>query len=343
MPAPVSFTLQLQCQTVLTALSLKELVILLSGKECPVIADRKVVSLYPDLFVSDSERLLMLPAGEHYKNNSAVSRIHRFLLQCRTARNTEVIVLGGGTVTDTAAYAVSTFKRGCRLTLVPTTLLGMVDAAVGGKTAINSNGIRNLIGTFYPADRIIIIPDFLRTLSHKELLNGLVEMLKLRCIKRDLPDPVSILTDRNDQDLILSYASSKLEICARDPLDRKERRLLNLGHTFAHVLESIPGNGFSHGEAVAWGVAVAARLSCKLGLIDSNALEQIIEPFQKCGFELTLSPLIRETFLAAFPRLAVQDKKAVHQDLTLILFTAPHQVKAVDSIALDTVLPMLQI
>ena len=330
MQSVARFELQHLFQTTLTALSLKELQGLLAGKNCPVIADRKVRSLYPDLFKFNPENLLLLTAGEKHKNRNVVTRIHRFLVDCNATRDTEVIVLGGGTITDTAAYAISTFKRGCQLTLIPTTLLSMVDAALGGKTAINQNGTKNLLGTFYPADNIIIVPEFLNTLSKQEELNGLAEMLKLRCIRPDLPDPLSISSFADNPELIMTYAKAKLEICALDPLDRAERRLLNLGHTFAHVLESLSDYQFSHGDAVAWGVAVAARLSLSLDFINRQAMNHIIEPFSKAGFNLELEPSVLKEFLTAFPKLAAQDKKATQKGLTLILFNAPLKVEVIE-------------
>lgn len=341
MPSPVSYLLQHKHQSVLTTLFLKELKVRLAVKNCPVIADKKVQSLYPDLFAANSEKLLLLPAGERHKTNSAVSRIHSFLLQCKTTRNTEVFVLGGGTITDTAAYAVSTFKRGCSLTLVPTTLLGMVDAAVGGKTAINSNGTKNLLGTFYPANKIIITPEFLSTLPQHKLLNGLAEMVKLWHIvpRLDLPRPSAINNLSGDE--IAAFAQAKLEICALDPLDRKERRLLNLGHTFGHVLEAMTGFRITHGKAVALGIVLAARFSHRSGYISHATAKDIEDSISALGFETRLDANSRKQFMTYSKSHLKNDKKADEAGLVLVLFKAYRQVFVSDTLPLPSVLQIL--
>lgn len=341
MSSPVSYILQHKYQTVLSALSLKEMRVCLAAKNCPVIADKKVQSLYPDLFAASSENLLLLPAGEKHKTNSAVGRIHKFLLQCKTTRDTEVIVLGGGTVTDTAAYAVSTFKRGCRLTLVPTTLLGMVDAAVGGKTAINANGAKNLLGTFYPADEVIITPEFLSTLPQNELLNGLAEMVKLWHIvpRLNLPRPYALNNLSGDE--IVEFTRAKLEICALDPLDRAERRLLNLGHTFGHLLESMTGFRTTHGKAVALGMVMAARFSDQSGYISHATAKDIEDSISAPGFETRLDAKSRKQFLCYLKSRLQNDKKAGEAGLVLVLFKGYRQVFVSDSLPLPSVLQIL--
>ena len=140
----------------------------------------------------------------------------------------------------------------------------MIDAALGGKTALNHNGIKNLIGSFYPADKIIICPSFLQSLPADEYYNGLVECLKTLLIIQDFDKANKLLSEKiiNEDDIYL-IANTKLSICANDLYDKGARRLLNLGHSFAHIIESLSDNAIPHGAAVAWGMLFAYEYSEK--------------------------------------------------------------------------------
>lgn len=315
---------------------------LINGNNCAVIMDSAVYNLFPGIAdVISRQCLLLLSAGEETKTLEIVKNIYDFLVNCKIGRSSLVFVIGGGTITDVAAYAVSSFKRGCRLSLIPTTLLGMIDAAIGGKTAINFGSAKNLIGSFYPAHNVLIVPDFLKTLPEKELKNGLAEMLKLRFIIPKLTELPQASRMAPDAGLIMEYAKAKLTICEQDPYDLSNRRMLNLGHTFGHVLESYTNYSYPHGEAVIWGIAVAAGISCKLQLIDNNTKERIISILLSYGFQTTLDAAMKSDFLKAFPLLINHDKKGQDNKLALILFNADHQTIIRENIPVENVVTFL--
>jgi len=236
-----------------------------------VIADEKLIKLYPHLLAPAKPLpTLSLKAGERYKTKSQLDKIYGFFAENRVSRSTIVHVFGGGTITDLAAYAASSYKRGTRLWLYPSTFLGMIDAAIGGKTGYNHLGIKNLIGSFYPAEQIFIYPPFLDSLAKKELRQGWAEVLKYSLLEDSLqiPDLQRIPLPQNR--LLMDCAMFKMEICANDPFDLGERRLLNLGHSFGHALESASSFRIPHGDAVVMGIYFVTDLSHKLGQLDSE-------------------------------------------------------------------------
>lgn len=304
--------------------------------------DRQVFNLHRDLInLPFTPDILQLTAGEETKTSETVKHIYDFLAKVNADRTTAIFVIGGGTISDTAAYAVSTFKRGCRLVIIPSTLLGMVDAALGGKTAINHKSVKNQVGTFYPAEQVIIVPELLQTLPEAERQNGLAEMLKLRFILPDLPNPCSIDEIIPSPEIIMEYAQAKLMFCSNDFTDRGDRRLLNLGHSFGHTLESFTDYRISHGNAVAWGIAAAARVSEKLGFITKEICSSIVSTLDSYSYTTTLDSDIKSYFLASFPELVLQDKKTENNVLTLVLFKDEGNVQICGGLSLKTITDIL--
>jgi 3-dehydroquinate synthetase/shikimate kinase len=206
-----------------------------------------------------------LPAGERAKAVAEVERLWRAL---RIHRGDTLLALGGGALTDAAGFAAATFGRGAGWVPVPTTLVGQVDAAIGGKTAIDIPEGKNLVGAFHWPVRTVVDPGFLETLPAGERLNGMGEVVKTGLLAGqplwDLPEPA----------LVRRCAAYKAAVCLRDPHDEGPRRVLNLGHTFAHALEAAAGYELPHGRAVALGLLAALRLSGR----PTGAVEEILEP-----------------------------------------------------------------
>ena len=240
-----------------------------------------------------------LRGGEEAKSLGAVERIWREL---RLGRDGTLVAFGGGCTTDAAGFAAATYLRGVPWVAVPTTLVGQVDAAIGGKTAVNLPEGKNLVGAFHWPVQTVIDPTLLETLPERERRAGMAEVVKTGLLAGEplweLPLPA----------LVRRCAAFKAAICLRDPHEHGERAMLNLGHTFAHALESAAGyEGLGHGEAVALGLLAALRLS---GL-ETAAVEEVLEPRP-----------VRVNREAAWAALA-RDKKARNGKTRLVLLEAP--------------------
>jgi len=284
------------------------------------IIDSNVFRLYKNLFkpIKDQSRIFIYEANEHAKNNDSLKKIYKFLNTNNVKRNNIIIGIGGGITTDIAAFAASTFKRGCRLILVPTTLLGMVDASIGGKTGINFENIKNGIGSFYPAEKVIINSDFLKTQIKADYKDGLVEIIKMSFLSHS--NLYKILYDeQNIEEIIKEAIRTKLELCQKDLHDKSSRRLLNLGHTFGHVLESISNYEISHGTAVAIGIRAASRFSLQKRFIDDKAYINIISRMNKYELPKSFSRKYLALLLEQGISKLKQDKKA-DDKINLILF-----------------------
>ena len=216
---------------------------------------------------------IIIKVGEQYKTLQTVQRIWKTLLKHHADRNALLINLGGGVITDLGGFAASTYKRGIKFINIPTTLLGMVDAAIGGKTGIDFGGGKNQIGTFAEAEEVIIDPVFLTTLPQRELLSGLAEMLKYGFIADANLLNVNL---ENYQQFIDRCGEIKREIVAKDPRETGLRKILNFGHTIGHAIEShclTTNCPLLHGEAVALGMGAALWLSEKQLGLDKSVLQ----------------------------------------------------------------------
>jgi 3-dehydroquinate synthase len=226
-----------------------------------------------------------IPPGEENKNVETLSKVWKFLSENGANRKSLSINLGGGMLTDLGGFAAATFKRGIRFVNIPTTLLGAVDAAVGGKTGINFTGLKNEIGAFAPAEAVLIDSNFFKTLDAKQLLSGFAEMVKHSLLRlgEDLNKLLCFDFDNVDfeklNNLLFESVLIKEQIVAEDPTEKGIRKALNLGHTFGHAFESLAfemNRPILHGYAVAWGMVCELYLSfIRLGF-DKNVLMKIV-------------------------------------------------------------------
>jgi len=207
-----------------------------------------------------------LPPGEEAKTLTAVDRLWQDL---RLDRSGTIVALGGGCTTDAAGLAAATYLRGIAWTPVPTSLVGQVDAAVGGKTAIDLPQGKNLVGAFHWPERTVIDPALLDTLPEPQRLEGMAEVVKTGLLAGEP------FWELPELELVRRCAAFKAAICLRDPHEQGERAVLNLGHTFAHALEAAAGyEGLTHGRAVALGLLAALRLSGR----DTRVVEEVLRP-----------------------------------------------------------------
>ena len=231
------------------------------------IADTNTARLLP----APPQRLITIPDGDDNKTLATVTHIWDEMERMGVTRHSLAVNLGGGMVTDLGGFAAATFKRGMRFINVPTTLLGAVDAAVGGKTGINYHGLKNEIGAFAPASEVIISTRFFDTLPIEEMKSGFAEVIKHamlsdrdefhRLLGHDFTAPI----DHDDLlERLRCSVQVKVDIVALDPNEQGERKALNLGHTVGHAFESLAmrrGKPVPHGYAVAWGLVTEAVLS----------------------------------------------------------------------------------
>lgn len=230
----------------------------------PVIKDNELIA---------NAGKIVIKAGDNNKNLESLSSIWTFLSQNGATRHSLLINLGGGMLTDIGGFAAASFKRGIKCINIPTTLLGAVDAAVGGKTGINFNGLKNEIGAFAPAETVLIDSVFFKTLDHHNFLSGYAEMIKHGLIDSDKEWKATILFDTEKIDynklreLVVDSVAIKERIVEIDPFEKGIRKALNLGHTIGHAFESFSyeiKRPIQHGYAVAWGTVCELYLSQKI-------------------------------------------------------------------------------
>ena len=304
---------------------------------CPdrifVVCDRAVAHLVPRLGLDAS--VLELEASEEKKSLRTVEEICRALLEGGADRKSFVLALGGGIISDMAGFAASIYMRGIRFAYVPTTLLAMTDAAIGGKTGVNFLSYKNILGSFTEPCFTWMAAASLEGLPRREVLSGAAEMLKSFIIDNvdgaystaleffrtaSLPEKCDAATAARLLPLARAAAGVKAGIVSRDFRESGERKLLNLGHSFAHAIEHLAqagadGNvGISHGEAVSMGIVLAARLSCALGYAPKGFDSLLEADFAAAGLRVKC-PYAPRQLVQAMSR----DKKAEAGTLSFVL------------------------
>ena len=267
--------------------------------ECYLVYDKAVAPFAAQLLSGGAFRgSLALTVSDAGKTMDTVLDICRYLMNAGATRQALVVALGGGTLTDMAGFAAAIYKRGVRYANIPTTLLAQVDAGIGGKTGVNLDGYKNMIGAFRQPEWVWLWPEVLSTLPAREWRCGLAELLKTFLVSdaslyadavrffSELSSKTGVSEDKL-RDFIGKAAEIKEEITERDPYDRGERRKLNLGHTFAHAIEHVAlqrGDDIRHGEAVAMGIILAARLSEALAVMPGECgASKLAADFAACG------------------------------------------------------------
>lgn len=270
-----------------------------------------VVDEHTRLFLpSEQKNVVVLSSGEEHKNWLSIETILRNAKELQMGRDDYFVALGGGVVCDLTAFAASIYMRGARLILIPTTLLAMVDASLGGKSAIDLFQIKNLAGTFYPAQSIILCPAYLATLTQREFKSGLSEVIK-HALLTDQDELFLLLSNKQEaierrdvqvmEEVLLLSLAVKRHYVENDPLERSDiRAALNFGHTFAHALESTTGfSAWTHGEAVAWGAVKALEAGLALQLSNADFVRKGRALFHQYDFTLEIPIIDLEGFLRA--------------------------------------------
>ncbi|MDV3255846.1 MAG: 3-dehydroquinate synthase [Lysobacter sp.] len=309
--------------------------------------ERALRDARPDLSVARH----VMPAGEHEKTLARFGEVLDALAALGATRDATVLALGGGVVGDLAGFAAACWMRGVDVVQLPTTLLAMVDSSVGGKTAVDLPAGKNLAGAFHPPRAVLADTATLHTLPDRELRAGLAEVVKYGAIFDAgfldwLEDHAAALLARDSDALARAIAEScqyKAEVVARDPYERGDRALLNFGHTFGHAIESAQGyagagDGLNHGEAVAIGMVLAARLSARLGLAPAADAERLAALLERLGLPTRLPTGLAPAALLARMRL---DKKADAGGIRFVLWDRAGAARVVAGVQDDAVLAVL--
>ena len=300
----------------------------IAGKDIAIITNEVVAPLYlneiSDLFSNRNVIEYILPDGEQEKKLKTVHKIIDRLMEAGFGRDSTLIALGGGVVGDITGFTASIFMRGINFIQIPTTLLAQVDASVGGKTAVNHKSGKNLIGSFYQPQCVICDSIFLATLEATEISAGLAEIIKyglifdsefFQWLQKNMQQILS--NDRAAVDYVIQRSCAiKAEIVAQDEKERSVRALLNFGHTFGHAIEKLTGYGnWTHGDAVAVGMVLAARLSENMSLITPEDVQNIEEILTAANLPISLPNIDPAELLAAMQ----SDKKVKDRNIQLVL------------------------
>ena len=329
----------------------------LRGRHALIVSDANVAPLYADRLETALRRAKpslqvarhVVAAGEAEKTLANFASVIEALASLGATRDASVVALGGGVVGDMAGFAAACWMRGIDCVQIPTTLLAMVDSSVGGKTAVDIPQGKNLVGAFHPPRAVIADTAVLRTLPPRELRAGLAEVIKYGAIIDAtflawLVSHCDWLLAGDDALLAEAIARScehKAAITERDPYEHGERALLNFGHTFGHAIEAEQGyaEGLNHGEAVAVGMVLAARLSHALDMAtraDADGLQALLQRF---GLPVAIPAGLDADALLARMRL---DKKAQASGLRFILWDRPGAARVVADVPEDVVLEVLR-
>lgn len=325
----------------------------LPQKKVAVVTNRTVAPLYLSPLQQSLQEAgvevftVTLPDGERFKNWETLNEIFDALLQKRCERSTTLLALGGGVIGDLAGFAAAVYQRGVPFIQLPTTLLAQVDSSVGGKTAINHPLGKNMVGAFHQPSAVIADTDTLSTLPPRELAAGLAEIIKYGLIRDRaffdwLEGNVHRLAGREPEALVYAIEHScaiKAEIVALDEREEGQRALLNYGHTFGHAIETGLGFGsWLHGEAVAAGMVLAARVAQRLGLISSDDLARTTRLLSAAGLPISAPEFGLERYL----ELMGHDKKVRHGRNRFILLRRIGEAFVSDDVSRSALADVLQ-
>lgn len=279
----------------------------------------------------------LLPAGERYKTPTTLQKIYDAALAHHLERSSTIVALGGGIVGDMAGFAAATWLRGIAFVQVPTSLLAMVDAAIGGKTGVNHPQGKNLIGAFHQPRLVLIDPQVLSTLPPREFRAGMAEVIKygviwdaelfnqLEAAKR--LDQLRYIPDALQQEILTRSCQAKAHVVSKDEKEAGLRAILNYGHTIGHAVESLTGYRLvNHGEAVAIGMVAAGQIAVELGLWDQSSADRQHQLIQKAGLPTQLPELEIDKVVTALQT----DKKVLSGKVRFVLPTQIGHVTVTD-------------
>jgi len=308
-----------------------------------IVTDPTVKSLYGNTLKQNLTGrgfevfILEVPEGEEQKSLETAGRLYHELTHLYAERTTPILALGGGVIGDLAGFVAATYMRGVPLIQIPTTLLAQGDSSIGGKVAINHGQLKNTIGAFYHPRLTISDISTLKTLSPRELSDGLAEIIKHGAILdgdffsylEENLDQIKSLDDRALQTIVFSSAKIKAEVVEKDERDFGLRNILNYGHTVGHAIESVSELKVWHGEAVAIGMLVEARISNKLGMLDNSDVIRLRNLIARAGLPTEIPSLELKRLIQAMKH----DKKILQGKIRFALPKSIGEVFITDEVS----------
>ncbi len=291
-----------------------------------------------------------MPAGERYKTPASLQKIYDIALENRLERSSTILALGGGVIGDMAGFAAATWLRGINFVQVPTTLLAMVDASIGGKTGVNHPHGKNLIGAFHQPKLVLIDPQVLKTLPAREFRAGMAEVIKYGIIwdaelfekleQSQRLDQLRYLRDELLQEILIRSCQAKAHVVSKDEKESGLRAILNYGHTIGHAVESLTGyKVVNHGEAVAIGMVAAGQIAVALGMWDQAASDRQLALIEKTGLPIKLPEGLD---IDAIVENLQTDKKVQDGRVRFILPTQIGTVTIFDEVPADVIRQVLR-
>ncbi len=285
---------------------------LTKGVKCFVVTDSNVYRLYGDFFrhYFSGGEIFVMPAGEEYKNFQTLQAILEKMTAAGMRRTSRLFAVGGGVVGDIGGLAAALYMRGISYVQIPTTLLAQVDSSVGGKTAVDLGGVKNIVGAFYQPCEVLVQPSFLHTLPQREIKCGLGEIVKYAALSGEIFDCLQAQENWLDSaflsGLLTACIRYKAGVVERDEKESGERRCLNVGHTTGHAIEL--SSGLSHGESVLHGMRLETKMAIAQGVCEEGYGKKILSLIDK---GLALSPVQSVDFsnIGENAKLALADKK----------------------------------
>ncbi|MBE9179777.1 3-dehydroquinate synthase [Oculatella sp. LEGE 06141] len=326
------------------------------GKKVLLVSNPALFRLYGERAIASLERAgfevvqATLPAGERYKTLNSIQKIYDIALANRLERSSTIVALGGGVVGDMAGFAAATWLRGINFVQVPTSLLAMVDAAIGGKTGVNHPQGKNLIGAFHQPRLVVIDPEVLHTLPAREFRAGIAEVIKYGVIW-DLElftqleaaqrlDQSRYVDDALLQTILTHSCKAKAHIVSKDEKEAGLRAILNYGHTIGHAIESLTGYRLiTHGEGVAIGMVAAGAIALDMGQWDEDAAQRQHALIQKAGLPTQLPSGLD---IAAIVSSLQSDKKVQSGRVRFVLPTQIGAAMVTDQVSSTTIQTVLQ-
>jgi 3-dehydroquinate synthase len=298
-----------------------------------IVTDENIAKLHANTISKLNIKTIVVPAGEEHKNLETVNFLWKSFLENGLDRKSTVIALGGGVISDMTGFAASTYMRGIDWIAVPTTLLSMVDASLGGKTGFDLPEGKNLIGSFYPPKLVLADVQFLKTLPERELISGMAEVVKHGIISD--PELFELCKNgldwvkENLEEIVKRAMAVKIKVIEDDPYEKGFRAALNLGHTVGHAVELVSKFNLRHGEAIAIGMVVEAKYSARVGLTSQSVVEAIESTLKKINLPTQIPKgLSKEEIIQA---MKVDKKK----NAKAIRFALPVEIGKVELVDVD--------